>query len=325
MSHPKVAVYSPNGSISKHDHSHRSAWPKMVLASHGITDFVLQPDDSLAYYDEVWLYLGMEWGGALNLFGGASDENAERLLKILEAKNLRYLCLKQGEDVCPLLGSIAVERTKGKVGPAWASASWGKLDEACMASLPVNQASHSNVIVGDSHALCLYDGQSIIYRHDHKTLHGALLSGLDSFYPSFDYLFKRITLCFGNIDLQHHLIRLGGNTTAIELAKEYVDQASKLQHEQIEIMELLPVFDETRKIATPGFYKRRPWTGTWAERNSLRILFNHQLRLEAAKHDNIKVIPWPEYIFNEDSSFNQAYMEKPRGVHLSWAHRRETW
>jgi hypothetical protein len=324
MSRPKVAVYSPNGSISKHDSSHRAAWPKMVLDSHRITDYVLQPEDPLANYEEIWLYLGMEFTGSLNLFGGASDENAARLLRLLEARAFSYLAAAN-EAACPLLGSIAKARAKGKVGEKWADAPWGLLDDACMQAKVIGQGSHPNAVVGDSHALSLYDGQSVIYRHDHKTLHGALTDGLASFYPSYDHLFKRVTLCFGNIDLQHHLVRVGGGTAAIELAGEYIDQAAQLNHDVVEIMELLPVVEESRKIATPGYYRGKPWHGSWAERNELRTLFNRTLLEQAHEHEHLKIVSWPEYIFNHDGSFNQAYQERSRGVHLSWEHRRQSW
>lgn len=320
-----LAVYSPNGSISVKDSSHRAAWSKMMLDSHKIEDFVLQPEDSLANYDEVWLYLGMEFNGALNLFGGASSENAERLVKLLAAQKVSFLSTEPGTCEAPLLGTIAKERC-GKKGTSleWQEAPWDKLDQLCRQMDIISQPKQPNMVVGDSHALSLYDGQAIVNRWDHKTLHGALKEGLTQFFPSYDYLWQRVTLCFGNIDLQHHLARLGKSAT-VSLAEKYVTQAAEIKADLVELAELLPVFPETRKLATTGYYKGKPWGGSYAERNELRTIFNAHLKSSAEGYPHLKVLRWPEYIYSSDGSFNVALMEKPRGPHLSWEHRRQTW
>lgn len=325
MSQPRVAVYSPNGSISTKDHSHRAAWPKMVLDSRKVKDFVLQPVDSLANYDETWLYLGMEWSGALNLFGGASDENAARLMKILEAPNLYYLANNYPGESCPLLGTIAKART-GRCSDGWKNTDWESLDLACEKAPIMGQGYKQNLVVGDSHALSLYDGESVIHRHDHRTLFGALQGeGLKKYLPDIDgYAWPRVTFCFGNIDMQHHLVRLGRSAT-VELAESYVKSAAILPIKKIELMFLLPIFSETRKIAMTGWYKGRPWGGSWAERNELRQVFNLKLKEVAVTHDCIKILDWPQYIYGPDGEFSAAYQEAPKGVHLSWAHRRQTW
>jgi len=319
-----VAVYSPNGSISVKDYSHRAAWPKMVLDSHKVTDFVLQPEDSLANYEEVWLYLGMEFNGTLNLFGGASAENAERLTRLLDAKKVCLLVTDPYPKI-PLLGNIAKERIGKKgVSQEWQDAPWDKLNQLCEKMDLIDQPRHPNLVVGDSHALSLYDGQSVIKRWDHKSLHGALKEGLEKFFPSYSYMWDRATLCFGNIDMQHHLVRLGKSAT-VELAEKYVQHAALVKAGDVEIMELLPIFPETRKLATTGYYKGKPWGGTWVERHSLRLIFNDVLAERAKDHAHLKLARWPEYIFGQDGEFNVAYMERPKGPHLSWEHRRQTW
>lgn len=320
---PKIAVYSPNGSISTRDSSHRAAWPKMVLDSRGETDYVLQPEDSLANYEQTWLYLGMEWVGALNLFGGASDENSDKLVKIMEANHLWYLPTTPYLENCPKLGTIAKQR-KVKPDTRWAKVDWDILDLVCGKAGIIEQGRKENCVVGDSHALSLYDGKSRIFRYDHKTLHGALKEGLTHLFPNYDLEWKRVTLNFGNIDIQHHLASRTVEDIDI-LAKEYIVQASKIIANTVEIVLPLPIFEETRKIATPGYYKGKPWNGTWEQRNKIKERFIESLFEFSEECTHIKLLGWPEYIFNKDESFNVAYAEKPRGVHLSWEHRRQTW
>lgn len=319
---PKIAVYSPNGSISTRDSSHRAAWPKMVLDSRGEKDFVLQPEDSLANYEHVWLYLGMEWRDALNLFGGASAENAAKLIKLLEAKIIWFIPTEDG-DKCPFLGTVAQTR-KGKISPEWANGPWEQIDELCQKAGLIEQGHKENCVVGDSHALSLYDGKSKIFRHDHKTLHGALKEGLNTLFPSYDYLWKHVTLNFGNIDIQHHLGSRPVEDIDI-LAKEYIVQASQIRANLVEIIVPLPIFEETRKIATPGYYKGKPWNGSWEQRNKIRERFIKSLHEFSEECTHVTVLGWPGYIYNTNGSFNVAYAEKPRGVHLSWEHRRQTW
>jgi hypothetical protein len=327
-----VAVYSPNGSISVKDYSHRAAWPKMMLDSHKVTDFVLQPEDLLSNYEEVWLYLGMEFNGSLNLFGGANAENTERLIRLLEAKRVCFLSTEPGTHEAPRLGTIAKERLGKKgVSQEWQDAPWDRLDQLCQGMAIIHQRSkphtvpsNPHLVVGDSHALSLYDGYSTINRYDHKTLHGALKEGLEKFVLSNPYPWKKVTLCFGNIDMQHHLVRLGKSAT-VELAEKYVVQASQIKAERVEIFELLPIFPETRKIATTGYYKGKAWGGTWAQRNELRQIFNDVLLDQAVPHDQLIIGRWPQYIYGQDGEFSGAYQERPKGVHLSWEHRRQTW
>lgn len=333
-----IAVYSPNGSISHKVSSHRAAWSKMVLDSLGIERYVLQPEDSLANYSEVWLYLGMEWNGSLNLFGGASAENADKLIRLLDARKLKFLKTRPGPEgnVVPMLGTIAAARShKTGAAPEWQAAPWEKLDKLCQGLEAVEQGFQPNVVVGDSHALSLYDGSSYICRYDHKTLHGMLAVdkiGLLEYTPDFkspdrDHeRWAQATYCFGNIDCQHHLARFGKDA-ALDLADKYIYQASLCfsKADKVEVMELLPVLPETRKIATPGYYKGKPWHGSWAERNELRTIFNARLEHAAKGISHVSIGRWPEYVYGAQGEFSPEYMEKPKGPHLSWEHRRQTW
>ena len=321
----KIAVYSPNGAVPKPDYSHRSAWPKMVLDSLRVSNFELQPKGPLSDFDEVWLYLGMEFNGSLNLFGGASDDNADKLLKLLEAPKISYLKANNQFPNCPKLGTLAKERAAKSSSQRWLDLPFATLDNVCDIANVVEQGSHRNAVVGDSHALCLYDGNSNIYRHDHKTMHGAVEDGLSAFYPSYDYLFDKVTFCFGNIDLQHHLCnRLLSDVD--ELVDSYVYQVAAQPFNKMEIVELLPVFPEDRKLATTGYYKGKPWNGTWSERNTLRNYINQRLQDQIEKYkDLVSLVRWPSHIYAQDGSFSAEAMESPRGPHLAWSHRRQTW
>ena len=318
-----VAVYSPNGAIPNNDYSHRSAWVKMCLSELGEKEYVLQPKDDLGNYSKVYLYLGMEWTGQLNLFGGASAENAQKFFKLLQAKELVWLPMST-DPKCDL-GKICSARSSED--PHWANADWDKLSKICLEA-PVAVLPHRySVVIGDSHALCLYKPHVLICRNDHKTLHGALKQGLQSFLPVQPV--SEVLFCFGNIDVQHHLVRLP-ERASVEVGRDYALQARELALDlgiKVSLMRPLPMLPKDRKIATPGHYKGKPWHGTPEERFTRAKLMEttmEQVTAEEYKAD-VSLISWPDRFTKDTIYLDEAVMERPRGVHVAWANRRETW
>jgi len=104
------------------------------------------------------------------------------------------------------------------------------------------------------------------------------------------------------------------------LVKEYVQAADALDIEHLGIYEPLPIEDESRKLPKSGYYKGRPFWGSWEDRNRAREIF-----IETAKNENerinsrVRLIEWTDYLKNPQGQLDFAHMEKPRSVHLSRA------
>lgn len=318
-----VCVYSPNGSISESDFSHRSAWVKMRLSQMGIQADLQPKPEELEAYDEVVVYLGMEWQGQLNLFGGACKENAERLMALTKAKKLSFLDEKVD------LGTICSVRPGKDDG--WTFSAWPELTEACRKAEVLHQplVECSRLVIGDSHALSQYMPGSGIMRHDFKTLHGALEKGLYDFLPPniTKGEFDTFTWYFGNIDIRHHLMRQENpQHAAVELVDAYVREVEQVRSQlggHHEIVAWLPIEDESRKIPSTGFYKGKPFFGTRQERSYLREMMMSVLHQAQQTGRIDSVYEWPAWFCDNDGKLKFEVMEKPQSVHLAWYYRRE--
>ena len=133
------------------------------------------------------------------------------------------------------------------------------------------------IVIGDSHSICMYRPDWVVNSVPFKTLNGALNSNLQDFIEDAAPIntFNKVEIYFGNIDVRHHLCRIEGDylENTRQLARRYVEAAEKLPIEDVSIYELLPIEDESRKLPKSGFYKNKPFWGTWEQRNRCRLLF----------------------------------------------------
>ena len=210
--------------------------------------------------------------------------------------------------------------------------------------------SHS-LTFGDSHALSAWMEGSKCSRNDGLTLHGALKRGFDTYIDEMNMQeFHRLRLYMGNIDLRHHLCRInsdlaGAVRDAQDLAQRYVHEALRIKNKYgfnyVEIVELLPVEHESRRLPKTGFYKGQPFWGSAEDRMLVRDRFNEELEKQQEKFGGFHIVKWPsEYqhhmeitvpanevsgIFAEyedDITFKPGMlrfdvMEKPHSVHVA--------
>ena len=151
-----------------------------------------------------------------------------------------------------------------------------------------------------------------------KTLNGALNSNLQDFIEDAAPIntFNKVEIYFGNIDVRHHLCRIEGDylENTRQLARRYVEAAEKLPIEDVSIYELLPIEDESRKLPKSGYYKNKPFWGTWEQRNKCRLVFREELEKVAKR---VKIIRWVDYLLNKDGQLDFKNMEMPHSIHLS--------
>ena len=318
----KACIVSVNGSISDSEYSHRASWPRMrrlqLLETKAYDVVDLDPPNP-EEYDVVLHYAGMEWAGILNLFGGAVAKNAERLMTLARLpQSSRLMSL----DIdMPDFGALGKSRAPGD--DTWATADWDALSAVCRKAPKVPQHCFPRLVIGDSHATSQYLPGSTIYRHDFKTLHGFLKDGLDGL---FCYVPKTVTWYFGNIDIRHHLCRMPDPKAAtVALVTQYVAMAKATAETfglaSWEIVAPLPIETESRRIPESGFYKGRPFWGTWAEREAIRNVFTDTLdQLVPAAGGT--VWKWPDWFRLRTGELDQEYMERPGSVHLAWKYAR---
>lgn len=170
--------------------------------------------------------------------------------------------------------------------------------------------------VGDSHTLMMWRPNSTAEAIPARTLYRTLKDGLDSVVPS---TAKNVTLCFGNIDLRHHINRQSDPVaTADELAKEYVRQAAELDVEEVRICELLPIITPTRRVSKAYYYKDDPHSGSTEERMVLREKFNEALHRYGKDTKNVVTLHHPASFFDSDGLLTEKAVERTNGgIHLS--------
>jgi hypothetical protein len=183
-----------------------------------------------------------------------------------------------------------------------------------------------NLIIGDSHAISLYRPGWTVNSIPFKTLHGALQIGLQQFidepYHGTEMRSRSLGVYFGAIDIRHHILRQEDPVQAVyKLACDYFVAISDLsdKFQSIDVYEILPIENESRKIPSSGYYKGTPFYGSWAARNAMRKEFNNEVRalIDQSENDKLKLIRWTDYLLNDDGELDFKHMEKPRSVHLS--------
>ena len=125
-----------------------------------------------------------------------------------------------------------------------------------------------------------------------------------------------------------HICRLATDSQdqrelTMDLVKRYVAELQSWQErnavECIEVVASLPIENESRKLPKTGYFKGKPFWGTWEERDSVHKVFNEALNLECQKN-GFSFITWPDNFTNEAGELDFRYMEKPRSVHVSPEH-----
>ena len=315
----KIGIDSLTGSITTKPWSHKGAWARVLVASMkaiGLVNVkILAKGEKWDAYDIIILEHGMEFDGVFNVYGGANDELAERIEQFAAYKGeiLSY------EVPMPDVGDFVKARSS-KCSARFAEiAAKSELLSAKSKKIGFFDAvdRSDRLVIGDSHSLSVWHPEAEIRRHDGKTLFGVLNLGLKEFIVNpQDY--KIITIYFGNIDLRFHLHRqINPMESTDQLVARYIQQVKDLRDLgiHVEVVSLLPIEDESRKLPKTGYYKGQPFYGTWDERERLRNLFNGGLQ-QLAGEQGISVWTWPTCLL-DNGKLSFDVMERPKSVHLS--------
>ena len=276
-------------------------------------------------YDSLYVYHGSDWGGTLNLFGGVQA--------FPYAWNIRNISKFRGEVFSlgidfPEYHKFIAERIKraqeksSKIQDEWGEVDLENLSRMCREATTLHYPHVTrNVVIGDSHAICMHRPGWTVNSVPFKTLNGVLNLGLHKFIEDFTSIghVDSAEFYFGNIDVRHHLCRLEGDplTHARALALRYVGAVSALEIKRKAIYELLPIENESRSIPQTGYYDKRPFHGSWERRNEVRVAFNDLVEKLCTGADGMRFIRWTDYLLNAKGELDFKFMEKPHSIHLS--------
>lgn len=318
----KIAIASMFTALTNRSHSHNYGYIAILLEqlkNAGIPVDVLWSNEEHDWnqYDEVWLWQGLPMNGKLsiNMFGGACPGNAETLRRLAQFKGRLRGIIGRVLNYHELQARDWQQMVTPK--------EWRHIQHNVVDQLdPIENPNNARALcLGDSHAPGVWQKFQHIDVRSGLTLHGALKLRLRFIIPEH---YKAATIYFGQIDLRHHLMRREDPMKATsELVLEYAKQVTALANTgmKIEVALLHPIESEERKIPTPGCYKSKPFFGTWEERENLRQIFNSSLQC-MARMQHFGVYAYPPEWQGPDGKMNQAYMERPRSVHVAPAHYR---
>lgn len=280
-------------------------------------------------YDTVLVYHGMAFNGAINMPGGMSEKMASKLRKVAQTVRCKIASL---DIPMPDYANLIAMRKDNLLTPLELTALMCRCSEGYAHEVQ-KFLEGETVVIGDSHALSLGSPRSYVSRNDFLTLHGALKRGLTNvgFFaqPDAKQVFGkedigRLVLYFGNIDIRHHVCRIGvtqGQQVRVveDLVQRYADQVIPLADSirKITVVAPLPIESPSRQIPKSGWHEGRPFWGSWAERDFAAMVFRERLEKHFCSISNVDIYYHPECYCNGRMELDFKVMEKPRSVHMS--------
>jgi hypothetical protein len=319
-------ITNPISNIPLLKNSHVLGWSLVWAEQLGAEiDHRCSPD--IDKYEKVFLEHGVNFGGTLNLFGGATKEIYERINRVMQHPNvvsLDYDMPPWGEQLRKRIGAPT---TCKEITNEWCN----RLSERIKGIPSLKQENlqsvsnkFTGISVGDSHTPAFSQANDIVLRANGKTLFGSLGSGIITNFRGLKP-FGEITLSFGSIDIRHHLLRHAG-VNLDELISEYVKQGQSIEKTfacEVFYCAPVPVEHEGRKLPQTGYFKGTPFFGSREERLNMTLCFIDLLN----KKSGGKVVKPPETWYNMDGEeYAKKYMENASSVHISPQHyRRKNW
>lgn len=326
----KIAIDFVGGKLTANHKSHKNGWAHMraeqLSYDLGVDVDVLHNDESWDDYDIVYLYHGMEFKGALNLFGGATEKSAKYFERLVNP-NCKLISL----DVpMPDYGELCRGRLKS-CDDYWRDIDWNKVSETCKNITEFYDNCESSILtLGDSHSFSAWKPGSMMIRKDGRTLKGVLRKTIQKEIEDHNIdpgTLSKLTLYYGNIDIRHHIMREEDPSKSLcLLLNEYVNQIKELNVPNIELVSLLPIEDETRRLPKTGQFEGTNFYGSREERIGQMNLFNNILKY-TCKGNNWDFYEWPAMWYKMDPiAFMKEKMESNRSVHLAPEfHRTQYW
>ena len=313
----KIGIAALVGKLSPKPQSHKSGWAFHLanqLTAAGYTDVQVITDIETDWskFDIMLLEHGMEFKGSFNIFGGANDDLYNQAIRLF-SKGVRMYSLHHD---MPCVGTLIEKRLK--TGSDLFKTLEVRIEDAkeICASIPrVDRIQKTkSLCFGDSHSFSQYTPGYMTDRHDGLTLFGTLRRGIRSYVPQD---IEELRIYLGNIDIRHHLMRQANPSKALkDMMAMYEQQLIDLEIDNIEVVQALPIENESRPLPKTGYYKDAPFAGSWAERTELVKQFN-QLVTDMCNRNGWKTWRHPDVYINSFGELTFDVMEKPKSVHIA--------
>ena len=252
------------------------------------------------------LYLdhGVNFGGGLNLFGGFTPELKQRIDNFLLANKVYSLDMPM-----PRYGDMLAKR-KDVEDKEWCARVQAKCDTA--QTLLSTDLNTNWLTIGDSHTAAFAPHDSMVIKTDGLTLNGQIRS---NFQYVRDHMAKcsnlqGITLSFGNIDIRHHICRLGVDPRDMWIKLKKFGDSLPIP---VEYSVPWPIEFEGRKLPKTGYYKNQPFWGTRYE----RVMMLQRIE-ETMDMVSMNKVMWPEeWKCMDPELYAKEKMENMSSVHIS--------
>jgi hypothetical protein len=305
-------ITNPISNIPVNVKSHTLGWSKLwkeqlnASIDHKCTPNILNANT-------VYIDHGANFGGTLNLFGGATKEVYDRINRVASCKNIVSLDWDMPDYGAMLKKRIGAKTTYEGITNEWCDQLSLRL--STVTPLLQEKLNNEGVTLGDSHTIAFSGSGHSVFRNDGKTLHGALSNGLVSLLRGYKPT-SAIYLCFGSIDIRHHLLR--HDTNAVEkLINEYVKQGNALGLEfgvSVHYCYPVPIEYEGRRIPKTGYYKKTPFYGTQQERVELTKRF---IGLLEDKANGMTIRPPTDWYTMDSQKYAETFMEFGGSFHIA--------
>lgn len=302
-------LQNPSVRMSSHNAGWTHVYLSMLKKRYGDVD-VLNDDSNWNDYHIIYINEGVNFKqGVWNLFGGVSDKLINKLKQLNNYKG--KLCF--WGDFKPNYDELVTKRKIDKL-------KLGETYNIPNKSIKVlSSLNYSNkLVLGDSHTISVYSEGFDIKRMDGKTMYGLISEGIHNHIQSHH---KTIRLYIGNIDVRHHICRRYTEEERFSecnlLISKLETQLKELQRNniKIEVVELLPIENVSRKIPKTGYYNNQPYWGTWEERNEVKTYLNANLYSMCLRL-KCEFLRWPN-ITNDKHELDFKHMEAKQSVHLA--------
>jgi hypothetical protein len=318
-------VFNPFSPVPISWKSHVRGWALHWASNLGSVQIALKGSD-LSKADSLYLDHGVNFSGAMNLFGGVTDEIVGRIRQVVDQQGDLYsldipmpnyaeqLRKRIGQSTCSHQLSIElIDRFEAKLATA--------------KTLTQKGLSRQTVVIGDSHTTAFSPAKSTILRTNGQTLFGALKNDLiHSQLDSLGYSPERVCLVYGSIDIRHHIGRQDQPYAALEsLCEDYAKAVRRVKADwlcDVEVAAPVPVEHEERRIPQSGFYEGKAFSGSREERLSWTVSF-----ISAMQKHGVNVVSPPEdWYLMDGKHYADTHMELSSSVHIApLSYRRFDW
>ena len=293
--------------IPKKSNSHSYGWARTWSENLGVSI-----DHENNVHNKVYLLHGANFGGALNLFGGFTEELKKSIDNLMLAEEIVSLDIPM-----PDYGALLKNR-KDVIDKEWCDRISDKLSNC--KTLLSSDLELDWLAIGDSHTAAYSRLNSSVIKRDGTTLNSQVNS-------SFDYLkshikkrsWNGITISLGNIDVRFHINRLSVDW---KLMYDKLFSFGDTLGCEVEYCLPWPIEYEERKLPKSGQYKGQNFYSSRSERLDLVMNIYSYMKNKSV---NIVTCPMDWYTM-DPKKYAESHMEGNQSVHLSpESYRRANW